>query len=367
MADGRFDNLASFRGSAAFVVFLAHLVTIHLLRFAGLGSPLHQISSVMSEYAVLVFFVISGFLIAHSLEVNAARDGRLKLGVFLAARFARLYPPLLFGIAISLLVYMVMQAFGLPGRNGPLRLAGDIFAVRDVIHVGVMEVLGAAAMVQGMLDINGPLWSLFMEAKLYVLFACALGWILSPRRIVLLPVFVFCVWLGLRYNPGFAGYAVIWLIGSVSYYLCNRSLKTNNRLILCGVLILAFSLIEVFYSREVPHFFCLLRCDGCVFLAPVPKKHQITGRGASGRLLLQPLHHAFSGLVARPVLADSLGNSLLVVSLLVSIVSGTIALIVAWFGGLIEARKSTIQSLLIAGGAFIWQQVMRYVPTKFRF
>jgi peptidoglycan/LPS O-acetylase OafA/YrhL len=106
MSISYFDNLAGIRGLAAAVVLVSHVVQLHFLRFIGLGTPLHHVSSFLSEYAVVVFFILSGYLIAHTLEANIERNGSLRLDMFFAARFARLYPPLLFAVTSSLWIFM---------------------------------------------------------------------------------------------------------------------------------------------------------------------------------------------------------------------------------------------------------------------
>lgn len=106
-----FDNLAGIRGVAAVIVLLSHIVQVHFLRFIGLNTPLHHVSSIVSEYAVVVFFILSGYLITHTIEANIERNGSLRLDLYVVARISRLYPPFLYSISVSLLVFFVMDFF----------------------------------------------------------------------------------------------------------------------------------------------------------------------------------------------------------------------------------------------------------------
>ena len=158
-------DLSGVRGGAALIVLFAHVIQVFWLRFSGLDTFLHLSSSAASHYAVVTFFVLSGFLITHSIELNARRYGRLRLDVFFAARIARLYPPLLVAIALSVAIYLLLGYFDLPGRAGQMKLVNDLYSAREIIHVTPREWLSALLMSHGMLEINGPLWSLYMQAN----------------------------------------------------------------------------------------------------------------------------------------------------------------------------------------------------------
>lgn len=135
-----FDNLAEVRGVAAAVVLFSHVVQLHFLRFVGLNTPLHQFSSITSEYAVVVFFILSGYLITHTLEANIERNGKLRLDIYAAARIVRLYPPFLYAIGVAILSTAAAAGVALVGgviegkkstvQNGLLTLAERLRRLR---------------------------------------------------------------------------------------------------------------------------------------------------------------------------------------------------------------------------------------------
>lgn len=350
----RFDNLTNVRGLAAIVVMISHVVQIHFLRFIGLGTPLHRISSVASEYAVVVFFILSGFLIAHTLETNIERNGRLRLTVFVAARFARLYPPLLYAVAVSLAAFLCMDWFGLPGRNGPLHLPGDIYGARDIVSLRAGDIIGALTMRQGMLEINGPLWSLYIEAKLYACYACALALATGRRNPLLLLTFVVVTWSGLYYNPGFANYAAMWLTGCLAYHAWNHGERANwrGRSLLCGGMILAIVLAEwiralmttggawptaatdVLISAAIGWVLFRLRID-------VPMNKRLADCSYS----LYATH--FPVVLLAQSLLLSTGSRSVAAAVGVGVASFTMSMLVALVGGGIEARKPAVQAWLL--------------------
>lgn len=352
MSRSYFENLAGIRGVAAAVVLLSHVVQLHFLRFIGLNTPLHQISSITSEYAVVVFFILSGYLITHTLEANIERTGKLRLDVYAAARIARLYPPFLYAIGVSLAVFLVMDVFGLPGRSGPLSLPGDLYAARDIVHLSLGEIKYALFMLQGMLEINGPLWSLYMEAKLYVMFACALALISGGRgivsKLVLAAVFYYVAKCGLDLNPGFAAYAAIWLIGALAYYVWNERDGWRNRILICTVLIILAE-VWVLLKDATPLWLVARNALIAAFIAWLLFKLRVRVPGpqrlADCSYSLYATH--FPVILLAQSLLISTGSVSVGAAIGMAILSTAAAAGVALIGGAIEAKKSAVQNGLL--------------------
>lgn len=352
MSRSCFDNLVGVRGAAAAVVLLAHVVALHFLRF-GLDTSLHQVSSIASEYAVVVFFILSGYLITHTLEANIERNGKLRLDIYAAARIARLYPPFLYAIGVSLLVFLVMDFFGMPGRSSPMRLPSDLYAARDIVHLPVGEIKRALLMLQGMLEINGPLWSLYMEAKLYVLFACALALISGGRgivfKLILAAVFYYVAKAGIELNPGFAGYAAMWLIGALAYYVWNERGGWRNRVLTCAALIIAAELWHVvvggtglwIVARDV-----LVAAGIAWLLFKLRIRVPVGRRLANCSYSLYATH--FPVLLLTQSLLISTGSTSIAAAVGVAALGIVAAAAVALVGGTIEAKKSAVQDWLLA-------------------
>ncbi len=347
-----FDNLGGVRGAAAATVLLSHVVQVHFLRF-GLNTLLQQILSIASEYAVVVFFILSGYLITHTLETNIERNGKLRLDIYLSARIARLYPPLLYAIGVSLLVFLVMDFLGLPGRSGPMRLSGDLYAARDIVHLSLGEIKRALFMLQGLLEINGPLWSLYMEAKLYVLFACALALISSGRSIVskmILAAFsYYAAKAGVELNPGFAGYAAIWLIGALAYYAWNEGDGWRNRFLMCVALIIAAELWHLVVDGTALWVVARDLLIGAIIswlLFKCRVRFPAPQRIADCSYSLYATH--FPVLLLAQSLLISTGSVSVGAAIGVAVLSTATAAGVAVVGGAIEAKKCIVQNRLLA-------------------
>ena len=64
------NGMSSIRGAATLVVVGAHSIQIFLLRFLGLDHVIAKIAGQMAAHAVLVFFIVSGYLISLSILKN---------------------------------------------------------------------------------------------------------------------------------------------------------------------------------------------------------------------------------------------------------------------------------------------------------
>lgn len=109
--------------------------------------------------AVDMFFVISGFLIAASLERN-------RLPGYLAARALRIFPALVVCVALSVLVLGPLLTTAADYWRSPITwkyLGANALLSRDTQYVlpGVFETLPSHA-------VNGSLWSLPIEVRLYL-------------------------------------------------------------------------------------------------------------------------------------------------------------------------------------------------------
>src|SRR5579863_4128464 len=162
--NGRLDVA---RGIAALLVFAEHTKDVLIDRIANN----HAVSAIMqflAFHAVLVFFVLSGFLITKSITENIARNGTFSASDYLASRLTRIYPPLIGAIILCCVAWAIIHAFGLPGSTA-YGLPGDIYRVRDSFSFHPMEIVQALAMRQAMLNVDGPLWTLFIEFQIYMM------------------------------------------------------------------------------------------------------------------------------------------------------------------------------------------------------
>ena len=91
MSGGKLDRLEQLRGAASFYVFAHHYVRHNLPEAPGVARFF-----MFGQVAVLLFFLLSGFVIHYS----ALRRGKLTARDYFVRRFRRIYP--VFAIALGL-------------------------------------------------------------------------------------------------------------------------------------------------------------------------------------------------------------------------------------------------------------------------
>jgi peptidoglycan/LPS O-acetylase OafA/YrhL len=176
------------RASAALAVLVGHAAQL------GLYTGAWPFSVMLQHNAVVVFFVLSGLVIATSIERK-----QMSLPDYVVARCARILPVALFALAFTL------TAFTIAGKFAPQSMA-----VEDFDHLTARIVLPLFFLSESQVGHgavwNAPFWSLCYEVWYYALFGAA--FFLRGRQRVL--------WLALL--ALIAGFKVlillpIWLMG----------------------------------------------------------------------------------------------------------------------------------------------------------
>ena len=179
------------RFGAASIVVLSHLWTFAFPRHP-LPWPGHS--------AVVIFFVLSGFVISH-----AARP-ELGLRGYLHHRIARIYPVALGAAVLSTL----LSVFGV----NTMQYAGS--RGTDLLDVGLNVTFLAQTWCNVALPYNGPFWSLNYEVWYYLLFGI---WCYHPSRLLLLVAVVVA-------GPKILLLMPVWLLG---VYLHRRMTVLDRR------------------------------------------------------------------------------------------------------------------------------------------
>jgi len=186
----RFENLDGLRGVAALMVLVYHGILV----FPQFGNPVLTGSSAGSwgwfEYsplrillsgteAVLVFFVLSGFV----LTLPVLRSAKFAWRAYYPSRILRLYVPVFAALAWSLVVLIVIP------RHALIHDPSAYMAVHAE-PITFLKIARDAVLLDGANSYNGPLWSLQWEVVFSLLLPLYVFLAVRLKRFWLQLVFV---------------------------------------------------------------------------------------------------------------------------------------------------------------------------------
>ncbi|MDD2877774.1 MAG: acyltransferase [Acidiphilium sp.] len=181
--------LDGLRGVAALAVACFHIFSYFQLPFY----PYH------AYLAVDFFFMLSGFVIAHSYDRRLS--GQMKIRGFLKVRLIRLYPLVLLGILLGTSAFLLAALVGGHIYLPTLLQAAATNAL--LLPSPAMTYLRPWAF-----PVDTPLWSLAFEFWINILYACCFKYLnkISLTAALLLGAVLLC-WTAITFNGLDVGYA----------------------------------------------------------------------------------------------------------------------------------------------------------------
>ncbi len=209
-------DLDAVRGLSAIVVAVAHYIQIWVVHSVGYSNKVSEVGGLAATYAVVIFFALSGFMIALSMSARRDSDGNFDLAGFFKARFYRLLPPYYFAVALSVTIVAVIHFLNLYGSIS-YRLPSDVDIARETAFIDKRAFIWTILLFYGILDgigkslyFDGPLWSLSIECWLYLL-AAVWGHAWFNRSLIAWSaVAVSAVLLFMKGDPGFLLFGGLW-------------------------------------------------------------------------------------------------------------------------------------------------------------
>jgi peptidoglycan/LPS O-acetylase OafA/YrhL len=222
----------------------------HALNFFGVGDALRPPEMpYMQNIGVLIFFVLSGFLIAHALVRVSIKERPLVN--FVIDRFSRIYSafiPSLILIALIDLSLVYLNYHGQPAYVTLKIFLGNVLMLQnlEIPWFGALPSFGSA----------GQLWTLSVEWHIYIFVGGLFFFLQNKSRWLGLIFIVLFSYVPLSFfgesrldETGY-GLSYLWLLGFASYFLIRSDfVKKFN------VLFLVFLLICLVYfwgNRLVP-------------------------------------------------------------------------------------------------------------------
>jgi peptidoglycan/LPS O-acetylase OafA/YrhL len=254
--------LDAFRWIAALLVLVTHAGGRLFPRDISAAEGLYKLELTafrfmegFSHQAVMVFFVLSGFLVGGSVLGELAREQDIDLRRYFTKRLVRLWivliPVLFIGLLLDYFGMYVMK--GLEAGVYEARLADRLSPSTFVCNVFFLQNIACKE-----LGSNGALWSLANEFWYYVLFPIAVLAVAPSKRSGMFRLgcaAAFCAVCVALFVFQFAGWSIlpymaIWLIG-VGAYRCRRGLFVSQPGVALGIFVAALLCSRVGIRHDV--------------------------------------------------------------------------------------------------------------------
>ncbi|MGE8538503.1 MAG: acyltransferase family protein, partial [Acinetobacter sp.] len=151
-------QLESLRGISAIVVLFTHCFQAFIAPF---DLSLYSWVRLLGQAAVMIFFVLSGYLIGYSIQYNAHRQCQFNLRDYLQQRCRRILAPFLFAMALTLILYLLAPLFFASQSHAFQNSFGMM--IRTDYSVDSGDFIGALLFLNGFVtptvSANAPLWS----------------------------------------------------------------------------------------------------------------------------------------------------------------------------------------------------------------
>ncbi len=199
---------------SAFYVFIYHVGSDKMGNEIIFSTPNFSetlsLSYFSAHYFVIVFFVLSGFLIT----MSASRPN-ITIRTFITARMGRLYSVLIPALLLSFLVAKIL----IVGNYYPINLVRNNTQIIQRILLNI-TFLSQSWTLNATPPLNGPFWSVQYEFMYYLIIA---SWLLVKNNFKYILILLIILVSGVKVMLLFP----CWLIGSLLYFLISKK-KTLN-------------------------------------------------------------------------------------------------------------------------------------------
>ncbi len=208
------------RAIAALLIVVSHIRLMFFMHYdiKGTAGFFYNFFTLLGDKAIMVFFVLSGYLIARSAHISVSQGNLTEYAV---KRITRLWivliPALImtfFWDKLTIKIFSDIGSFFFESRLTWEVFFGNVFFLQDII----VPRFGS----------NGPLWSLANEFWYYVLFPVMLLIYIRYKRgtNIFIPV-VLLIAIVLFLPFSIIKYYIIWLIGAVVWQIKRPIFKSG--------------------------------------------------------------------------------------------------------------------------------------------
>lgn len=182
-----FPNLNGLRFIAAFLVIIHHIEQFKSIY--GLNSYWEKIPfiNIIGKLGVILFFVLSGFLITYLLLSEEKTRNKISIKSFYVRRILRIWPLYFFILILAFAVLPNIKLFVLPGYEAE-------FVYSDLIYKLILFVFFLPNLVMpmfGLVPFASHVWSIGIEEQFYLAWPVVLKFVKKRRILLMLSIIFF--------------------------------------------------------------------------------------------------------------------------------------------------------------------------------
>jgi peptidoglycan/LPS O-acetylase OafA/YrhL len=226
------DLLDLSRWVAALLVVIEHLRSLMFADYVsasrmGLAGKVLYFMTGFGHEAVMVFFVMSGFLVGGRVFERLA-SGAFSWRKYVVDRGSRLYAvfllALLLGAILDYLGYHYFNHFGLYDRSfsSPIAVVNHDFHQNLTAPIFALNMVMCQTVLGPVFGSNGPLWSLANEFWYYLAGPALFGLFFAPGRWRLVAGIGVLVLVGWLLPADMLLYSLVWILGAGLYFFNAR-------------------------------------------------------------------------------------------------------------------------------------------------
>lgn len=342
---------------AAQAVVFGHAISF-FHQYPALDAPR---SPYMQNIGVIIFFLLSGFLIAHSLRNNFTRPD-YGFGRFVIDRASRIYagfiPALLFVVVLDLAVIRSGVEYPYQSAFSMNHFIGNILMLQGYNAWGVNELLTLVGLKVTSFGSARPFWTLAIEMWIYLFVGSVVFLVVRKRDLRALPLVVFLSLFPLvnLFGGSGNGLFLVWLLGAGVEWVIHQDLLGRVRSLYVAALMLCSMGVygayhwlfnaNVYFPPSYPIFATIILCAITLSLRTkytvnAPKAYSVVSFAAGYTYTLFLVHYS----ILSAVVAITPTEHHLTAMWLAIAGSQLIAITLAQFG---EKRTASMKTALLA-------------------
>jgi len=233
------------RGVSAQFVVIGHLFSFY--NIFSLGQ--HENRFLIQNFGVVIFFILSGFLIAYSVDSKAEKEV-YTFRHFFIDRFSRIfiaYVPALFIIAlIDLLAYKISGNTAYADAQNVPTFIGNVFMLQNFPIQNILRKIFNYKTYITSFGSARPLWTVAVEWWIYLFFGFVYFKRITYKNVIfLLPLLIVPLF---NVGGGSNGLSILWFLSLFSFYFLKKNPIKRNYLVLI-IVSLAASGISLLFNK----------------------------------------------------------------------------------------------------------------------